>query len=317
MQHATCTCIRYLSVVGRIPTRVQEGPAKAPTHARGENTKWRSSVGAFQLSPIIESAMQLGLTTSALLVASVAGFSPACGPSRPASAVHAAVAAVAAGHPVMMASASSEAAVADRRGVLFAGAAALLTLSPGAAFASGGATAGKYTTIPIAKRRYFGRVKQGVFEFLSLGDAVKKGELSGGAVENFFAANIQTVSARQKRQCVGSDASCKVDEKFSSRWEDMKLSMFLLGNAFRMDSGKPPEKVKQVKEAKAFTQQVEKLRKAAAAGSRKDAALSYAAAIEALDIYLNDVELPPTFAPDYADSADMSVPSLCQGSFCI
>ena len=36
----------------------------------------------------------------------------------------------------------------------------------------------------------------------------------------------------------------------------MQLTMFLLGNAFRMDSGKPPEKVKQVKEAKAFTKEV-------------------------------------------------------------
>ena len=32
---------------------------------------------------------------------------------------------------------------------------------PEASLASGGATAGKYTSIPIAKRRYFGRVKQG------------------------------------------------------------------------------------------------------------------------------------------------------------
>lgn len=188
---------------------------------------------------------------------------------------------------------------------------------PGAAMASGGATAGKYTTIPIAKRRYFGRVKQGVFEFLALGAAVKKGELSDPRITDFFSDNIQVVSARQKRQCVGSGKECQVDEKFSSRWEDMKLSMYLLGNAFRMDSGKPPEKVKQVKEAKAFTSQVEKLRAAAKKGDRKTAALSYAAAIEALDIYLNDVELPPTFTDEYNGGADLAVPSLCQGSFCI
>ena len=40
--------------------------------------------------------------------------------------------------------------------------------------ASGGATAGKYTTQPIAKRRYFGRVKQGVFEFLQMEDPIFK-----------------------------------------------------------------------------------------------------------------------------------------------
>ena len=208
---------------------------------------------------------------------------------------------------------------ADRRGVL-AGAAALLitSMAPEAAFASGGATAGKYTTIPIAKRRYFGRVKQGVFEFLAVGEAIKKGELSSPSIEDFFADNIQVQKKRQKRQCLSLDQSaCEVSDKFSSRWEDMKLSMFLLGNAFRMDSGKPPEKVKQVKEAKAFTSQVEKLRKATANGDRKTAALSYAAALEALEIYLNDVELPPTFAPDYVQAADLAVPSLCQGSFCI
>ncbi len=182
---------------------------------------------------------------------------------------------------------------------------------------SGGATAGKYTTIPIAKRRYFGRVKQGVFEFLAVGKAIKAGTLDSDDVSDFFADNIQVQSKRQKRQCLGGGDQCMVSEKFSSRWEDMKLSMFLLGNAFRMDSGKPPEKVKQVKEAKAFTSQVEKLRKAAAEGNRKGAALSYAAALEALEIYLNDVELPPTFAPDYVQAADLAVPSLCQGSFCI
>ena len=220
---------------------------------------------------------------------------------------------------LVAASTSAEPLAADRRGVLLGAAAALaLSFAPESALASGGATAGKYTTIPIAKRRYFGRVKQGVFEFLAVGAAIKKGELASPDIQDFFADNIQVQSKRQKRQCLAlDDKTCEVSEKYSSRWEDMKLSMFLLGNAFRMDSGKPPEKVKQVKEAKAFTAQVEKLRKATEKGDRKTAALSYAAALEALEIYLNDVELPPTFAPDYAGEADMNVPSLCQGSFCI
>jgi len=208
---------------------------------------------------------------------------------------------------------------AGRRGVLLGAAAALsLFVAPEGALASGGATAGKYTTIPIAKRRYFGRVKQGVFEFLAVGEAIKKGQLDSPKIDEFFATNLKVKEARQKRQCLSlDDKTCTSDEKFSSRWEDMKLSMFLLGNAFRLDSGKPPEKVKQVKEAKAFTAQVEKLRKASAVGDRKTAALSYAAALEALEIYLNDVDLPPTFAPDYAGQADLDIPSLCQGSFCI
>ena len=35
-------------------------------------------------------------------------------------------------------------------------------------------------------------------------------------------------------------------------------------------------------------------------------------------MYLNDVELPPTFVPgEYVAPTDVTVPSLCQGSFCI
>lgn len=188
---------------------------------------------------------------------------------------------------------------------------------PEFATASGGATAGKYTTIPIAKRRYFGRVKQGVYEYLGVGAALKAGDLQAAPIEQFFADTIQVSSAKQKRQCIGDDNSCKTKEKFSSRWEDLKLSMYLLGNAFRTDSGKPPEKVKQVKEAQAFFVQVEKLRKARLKGDRKAAALTYAASIEALETFLNDVDLPPTAAPDYAQAADLEVMSLCQGSFCI
>jgi len=210
-------------------------------------------------------------------------------------------------------------ASAGGRRAVVGGAAALLVLgaAPELATASGGATAGKYTTIPIAKRRYFGRVKQGVYEYLTVGAAIKKGELQAEPIENFFADTIQVSTAKQKRQCVGSDEGCKTKEKFSSRWEDMKLSMFLLGNAFRTDSGKPPEKVKQVKEAQAFFVQVDKLQKARAKGDRKAATLTYAASIEALETFLNDVDLPPTGAPDYAQAADLEVMSLCQGSFCI
>lgn len=258
--------------------------------------------------------MLLRGTVVLAMASGASAFGPMSAPHGPRTTVESAAVS-----PVF-GSSSEIMAAGGRRGVLAGAAAAALlaATTPGGAYASGGATAGKYTTIPIAKRRYFGRVKQGVFEFLTVGEAIKKGDLKGEPVQNFFADNIQVTSQRQKRQCSSLGGSaCEVKEKFSSRWEDMKLAMFLLGNAFRMDSGKPPEKVKQVKEAKAFTSQVEKMRKAAANGQRKEAALSYAAAIEALEIFLNDVELPPTYAPDYRDSSDLSVPSLCQGSFCI
>ena len=94
---------------------------------------------------------------------------------------------------------------------------ALLGALPGAAVASGGATAGKYTTIPIAKRRYFGRVKQGVYEYLLVGDAIKKGNIQAQGIDDFFADTIKVSEAKQKRQCFGADDSCKTKEKFSSR----------------------------------------------------------------------------------------------------
>ena len=217
--------------------------------------------------------------------------------------------------------------VGGRREALQAAAAAALCVAvgqPQAAEASGGATAGKYTTIPIAKRRYFGRVRQGVYEFISMEAPIKAGDPKNAIITGFFSQSMLVKKEKKKANCVaapgflGGGDECVSQEKTSSRWEDLQLSMYLLGNAFRMDSGKPPEKVKQVKQAKLFFAEVEKLKKASAAGNAKEAALRYALAREALDVYLNDVELPPTFIPnEYVAPTDVTVPSLCQGSFCI
>jgi hypothetical protein len=163
----------------------------------------------------------------------------------------------------MPARSASTPVVVGRRAALeavaLAGAAAALSLAglPSSVSASGGATAGKYTTIPVAKRRYFGRVKEGVYEFLAMEKQVKAGNFKADDVTNFFAQNIVTTSKRQKRTCSGSDA-CTVQEERTSRWEDLQFTMFLLGNAFRLDSGKPPEKVKQVKEAQGQVGRIER-----------------------------------------------------------
>ena len=76
---------------------------------------------------------------------------------------------------------SDDALLQQRRSFLATAAtavAALPLLAPNAAYASGGATAGKYTTIPIAKRRYYGRVQEAVHEFLLMAPAVIKGDLN-------------------------------------------------------------------------------------------------------------------------------------------
>ena len=67
------------------------------------------------------------------------------------------------------------------------------------AFASGGATAGKYTTIPIAKRRYYGRVQQGVHDFLAMMPELAKADTTGEKCQFFFdTSGVVIVAARRQ-----------------------------------------------------------------------------------------------------------------------
>ena len=218
--------------------------------------------------------------------------------------------------------------VGGRREALPAAAAAALCVAvgqPQAAEASGGATAGKYTTIPIAKRRYFGRVRQGVYEFMSMEAPIKAGDPKNAIIAGFFSQSMLVKKEKKKANCVaapgflGGGDECVSQEKTSSRWAgpaavDVPARQRLpdgLGQA--AGEGEAGE----AGEARVFAE-VEKLKKASAAGNAKEAALRYALAREALDVYLNDVELPPTFVPnEYVAPTDVTVPSLCQGSFCI
>ena len=196
-------------------------------------------------------------------------------------------------------------------------AAAPCTLLPSSVLAD---SSNKFTTRTTAKRRYYGRVKQGVFEFLAVGAAVDRGELQSADVTNFFTDTLQTRAAGTKTRCEGGGDACTVSQRLESRWDDMQTAMSLLGNAFRTSGGTappPPDKVKQVREAKAFATQVERLRRAAASDNRKDAALAYAAAVDALVLFLNDVDLPPPDDAVYRRQADTDAASLCQGGFCL
>jgi len=110
---------------------------------------------------------------------------------------------------------------------------AALIAEPEAALASGGATAGKYTTIPIAKRRYYGRVQQAVHEYLLMGPAVVAGDMNDAGIQTFFDINgVVVVAAKRKDingSCTKKDRDCKGREIRDSRWNDMKASMYLLG----------------------------------------------------------------------------------------
>merc|ERR1740136_5556 len=87
------------------------------------------------------------------------------------------------------------------------------TAFPGEAWGSGGATAGKYTTIPIAKRRYYGRVQEAVHEFLEMGPAMLKKDMTDPLIQHFFDPNgAVIVEARRQDingQCTKKNQTCK------------------------------------------------------------------------------------------------------------
>jgi len=138
-------------------------------------------------------------------------------------------------------------------------------LLPPAAWASGGATAGRYTTIPIAKRRYYGRVQEAVHEFLFMGADVVKSDMTAPYIQLFFDPQGALIVAARRQdvngQCTKKDNSCKGKEIRDSRYNDMKASMYLLGNAFRTDQQKPPDRLPTVKAAKAFFKEMDDMEK--------------------------------------------------------
>lgn len=82
----------------------------------------------------------------------------------------------------------------------------------------------------------------------------------------------------------------------------MKTSMYLLGNAFRINQQKPPDKLPTVIAAKKFFKSMNKfelrvVKKPSANDS--GAAAIYAEALDLLDEYLDLVELPPTESGHY------------------
>jgi len=162
-----------------------------------------------------------------------------------------------------------------------------VVVTPQPVYASGGATAGKYTTIPIAKRRYYGRVQASVHEFLLLGPDVVKADFSAAKIQTFF----------DPKALVVVEAKIKDGKEIrDSYYNDMKTSMYLLGNAFRLNQTKAPDNLPSVRAAKLFFKEMDFVEKAAKRKRQndRDTVIHYAAALEALDTFLDLVELPPT-----------------------
>lgn len=189
--------------------------------------------------------------------------------------------------------------------------------APSSALASGGATAGKYTSIPVAKRRYYGRVKQAVYEWVLLGKALQAGDTSLPEYKEFFEDTIVLNKGKRKTNCLGDERQCTVDASYTSRWADMQLSMSLLGNAFRIDASKPPEKIPQVKLARKFFADMEAMRKSVKSKKVEAAQASYASAKGYLEEFLNLVDLPPTDNEMYAVPSNTAAETLCKGDYCI
>ena len=192
--------------------------------------------------------------------------------------------------------------------------AATTTVLPTPVSASGGATAGKYTTIPIAKRRYFGRVQQAVHEYLDLGPEILKGDMTAPLIQKFFdPKGVVVVEAKRKDvngQCTKKDNDCRGSEVRDSRYNDMKTSMYLLGNAFRINQTKAPDNLPTVRAARAFFKEADLLEKAVRKNPKKmdqAAQQHYVAGLDLLDVYLDLVELPPTASGEYDREFDTLV----------
>ena len=154
--------------------------------------------------------------------------------------------------------------VVGRREVL-AGAAAI-AWAPTAVFASGGATAGKTTSIPRAKVRYYGRMAQVLYAYQILGAAINSGDAAAiKAAKKTFWADVEDGPANE-----------------------MKAAGYLLAVAFKIDSKIPPDKIQAVKDWKKMMGDVDKLKGASA----KEAPKAYATATASVNAYLDAVELP-------------------------
>lgn len=112
-------------------------------------------------------------------------------------------------------------------------------------------------------------------------------------------------------QCTKKGANCKGQAIRDSYYNDMKTSMYLLANAFRLNQTKAPDNLPTVKAAKRFFKEMDFVEKAAKRNRKndKESVIHFAAALQALDEFLDLVELPPTNSGWYEQDFDRAVGS--------
>jgi len=192
--------------------------------------------------------------------------------------------------------------------------------APEEALASGGSTAGKYSTIPSAKRRFYGRVRQGLYQFLLMEKPIMAGNLQDPVIEDFFAKTLikDTRDGGKKidKQC-GFGADCEVKVKRTSRWLDWKVASDLLASAFRYDANDVNDYLPQVKLIRAAHKKIDKMKTALENGDAATAQTLFKKIKGELNKYTYMVELEPLESEDYTHPWDTLPEVWCQGSFCI
>ena len=130
-----------------------------------------------------------------------------------------------------------------------------------------------------------------------MGPAMVSADMTAERVQHFFdPEGTVIVEARRQDvsgQCTKKNKDCKGKEIRDSRYNDMKASMYLLGNAFRTDQQKPPDRLPTVKAAKAFFKEMNELETMVRKRPKKNdpaAVQKYAVALDILDTYLDLVE---------------------------
>ena len=89
-----------------------------------------------------------------------------------------------------------------------------------------------------------------------MGPDVVKADMTAQSIQDFFDVTKTVVMEAKNSsingQCTKKDGNCKGKEIRDSRYNDMKTTMYLLGNAFRINQTKAPDNLPTVKAAKAF-----------------------------------------------------------------
>eukprot|EP00929_Paragymnodinium_shiwhaense_P016935 TRINITY_DN1256_c0_g1_i1.p1 TRINITY_DN1256_c0_g1~~TRINITY_DN1256_c0_g1_i1.p1 ORF type:complete len:269 (+),score=86.49 TRINITY_DN1256_c0_g1_i1:160-966(+) len=220
---------------------------------------------------------------------------------------------------------ASPPAAGSRRQMLLGGATSLglaaawegLGVEP--AEATGGSTAGKFSTIPAAKRRFYGRVKQGFFEFLKMEEPIMAGRLQDPLVTVFFEKTIIKQKAGRITGCqIDLGTNCDIKERKTSRWNDLKVASDLLGSAFRYSASDVNDYLPQVRLIRKTAKKIDKMKEAIDAGNAKEAKELYQLAKNNFSKYAPMVDLPTLDAEDYTHSWDTAPQPQClQGTqFC-